>query len=112
MGDNHDWIIPNISNVFPLLPWVIDWLAVFTLSLNESIVVDAVAVLLSNSVIFFAESTGIKFGSDVPFIVAFWSAFCSASGSAADTDLNNPNSNYYRDGGIDLINFINKIRKM
>lgn len=28
------------------------------------------------------------------------------------TDLNNPNANYYRDGGIDLINFINKIRKM
>ena len=28
------------------------------------------------------------------------------------TDLNNHNANYYRDGGIDLINFINKIRKM
>lgn len=28
------------------------------------------------------------------------------------TDLNNPNANYYRDGGIDVINFINKIRKI
>lgn len=26
------------------------------------------------------------------------------------TDLNNANANYYRDGGVDLVNFINKVR--